>query len=290
MFWSRSDAKLARDVPAYRRLMPYLMRGANESAVYFDLPIDVTHTRTFIVSFNAAHPETKITLFHVVLWAVVQTLHRRPRLNRFIAGNRLWQRDGIWISYSAKKRLDDDSPIVVLKRRFDPEEDFDAMIGSLYAGLREGRSDKKSHVDKELGILLALPGPALRAVMALGKLANAFGMLPKSFIDGDPMFASLFIANLASLKMDAGYHHLYEYGNIPIFCVIGQIKEAPAVVDGQLVTRPIATLRFSYDERVEDGLYAQRSMELLKSLAEDPLAHGIAKAAPRPPGQPEVLA
>src|SRR6185503_18584753 len=211
MFWSRSDAKPARDVPPYRRLMPYLMRGANESAVYFDLPIDVTHTRTFIAGFNAAYPETRITLFHVVLWAAVQTLNLRPRLNRFVAGNRLWERNGIWISYSAKKRLDDESPIVVLKRRFDPEEDFDAMIEGLYAGLRDGRSDKKSHIDKELGLLLALPGPALRAVMALSKVANAFGMLPRSFIDGDPMFASLFIANLASLKMDAGYHHLYEY-------------------------------------------------------------------------------
>ena len=290
MFWSRSDAKPARDVPPYRRLMPYLMRGANESVVYFDLPIDVTHTRTFISSFNAGHPETRITLFHVVLWAAVQTLHRRPRLNRFVAGNRLWERDGIWISYSAKKRLDDDSPIVVLKRRFDPTEYFEAMIESLYAGLRVGRSEKKSYVDKELGMLLALPGPALRAVMALSKAANALGMLPKRFIDGDPMFASLFIANLASLKMDAGYHHLYEYGNIPIFCVIGQIKDVPAVEDGQLVTRPIATLRFSYDERVEDGLYAQRSMELLKSLVEDPLAHGVARAAALAPGQPEVLA
>jgi hypothetical protein len=289
MFWSRSDAKRARDVPPYRRLMPYLMRGANESAVYFDLPVDVTLTNAFIANFNAGHPETRITLFHVVLWAAVQTLHRRPRLNRFVAGNRLWERDGIWISYSAKKRLDDDSPVVVLKRRFDQSEDFEAMVGGFYGGLREGRSEKKSYIDKELGALLALPGPALRAVMALSKLANSLGMLPKKFIDGDPMFASLFIANLASLKMDAGYHHLYEYGNIPIFCVIGQIKDVPLVHEGRLVTRPVATLRFSYDERVEDGLYAQRSMELLKSLVEDPLAHGVASVAERA-GKPEIFA
>jgi hypothetical protein len=290
MFWSRSDAKRARDVPPYRRLMPYLMRGANESAVYFDLPIDVTLTRTFIETFNARHPDTRITLFHVVLWAVIQTLHRRPRLNRFIAGGRLWERDGIWISYSAKKRLDDESPVIVLKRRFDPNEDFATMIDALYAGLREGRSDKKSRVDKEIGAVLSLPGPALRAVLALSKLANALGMLPKSVVDGDPMFASVFIANLASLKMDAGYHHLYEYGNIPIFCVIGQIKEVPVVHEGRLAARPIATLRFSYDERVEDGLYAQRSLEILRQIAEDPLAHGASLGAPLEKRQPEVSA
>jgi hypothetical protein len=290
MFWSRSDAKRARDVPPYRRVMPYLMRGANESAVYFDLPIDVTLTRAFIADFNVRRPETRITLFHVVLWAAVQTLERRPRLNRFVAGHRLWERDGIWISYSAKKRLDDDSPIVILKRRFDPAEDFEATIDSLYAGLREGRSDKRSRIDKELGALLALPGPGLRAMMALSKLLNSLGMLPKSFIDGDPMFASLFIANLASLKMDAGYHHLYEYGNIPIFCVIGQIKDVPVVHEGRLVARPIANLRFSYDERVEDGLYAQRSLEMLRGMVEDPLAHGLSTAIPTGMPRSEVSA
>jgi hypothetical protein len=289
MFWSRSDARRARDVPAYRRLMPYLMKGANESAVYFDLPVDVTRTRSFIEGFNAAHPETRITLFHVVLWAAVRTLERRPRLNRFIAGGKLWERDGIWISYSAKKRLDDESPIVVLKRRFDSGESFEAMVGALYAGLREGRSAKQSRVDKEVRAVLALPGPALRALLALSKFADGLGMLPKSMIDGDPMYASLFIANLASLKMDAGYHHLYEYGNIPIFCVIGQIADVPAVRDGRVEVRPIANLRFSYDERIEDGLYAQRSLEILRGIVEDPAAHG-ASAEVRDNHRPEASA
>jgi hypothetical protein len=254
--------------------MPYLMRGVNESVVYFELPIDVTETRRFIDDFNAAHPDTRITLFHCVLWAAVKVLNERPRLNRFVAGGRLWQRDGIWISYSAKKRLDDDSPVIVLKRRFEPSESFSEMVDDYYSGLRTGRSDKKSRVDKEIGAVLSLPGPGLRALIALSKAADAVGLLPKSLIDGDPMYSSLFIANLASLKMDAGYHHLYEYGNIPIFCVIGQVKDVPVAKNGSVTTRPIANLRFTYDERVEDGLYAQRSLEVLKLYVEDPSAAG----------------
>jgi len=275
MFRSRPDARLAEDVPPYRRLMPYLMRSRNESAVYFDLPVDVTRTREFLDRFNREHPGTRSTLFHVVMWAAVQALEQRPRLNRFVSGGKLWQRDGIWISYSAKKRFDDDSPVVVLKRRFDPHESFTRMVEGYYGGLKQGRSERKSRTDKEIGAVLSLPGPGLRALMQLSKAADALGVLPKSLIDGDPMYASLFIANLASLKMDAGYHHLYEYGNIPIFCVIGQIKDEPTVHDGKLTARPIAALRFTYDERIEDGLYAQRSLELLRRLVEDPEQGGI---------------
>lgn len=274
MFKRRPDATLVTDAPAYRRIMPHIMRTRNECVVYFDLEIDISKTRVFMGDWIAKHPdEPKITIFHVVLWAVVQTIHKRPRLNRFTAGRRLWQRDGIWVSYSAKKRLDDKSPIVIIKRRCEPTDSFDDLVHKNRLVLDEGRSNKKSHVDKELDIMLRLPNVALRALVAAGRAADSAGLLPKAFIDNDPMFASIFIANLGSLKMDAAYHHLYEYGNIPIFCVIGRTKEVPAIVDGKLEQKPTVTLRFSYDERVEDGLYAQRSMSMLREMVEDPSAY-----------------
>jgi hypothetical protein len=274
MFGKRPDATLCRDVPQYRRMMPYLMRGRNESAVYFMQQIDVTRTLAFLDDFNATHSETRATLFHVVLWATVRTLAERPRLNRFTAGGQLWQRDGIWIAYSIKKRKDDQSPIAVLKQRFEAQTSFEATLRTVYDELARGRSDDKSYVDKELGALLQVPGPLLRGVLAIQRAADALGVLPKAFIDRDPLYASAFIANLGSLKMDAGYHHLYEYGNIPIFCVIGQTTEQPVVRAGQVVAQPTATLRYTFDERAEDGLYAQRSLELLRARVEDPVANG----------------
>ena len=272
MLKSRPDATLVTDAPAYRRIMPFLMRTRAESTVYFDLEVDISATRRFLDDFNSRHQHLRATIFHVVLWAAVRTLNQRPRLNRFTCGGRLWQRNGIWVSYSAKKRMDEQAPIVVIKRRIEPTHTFEEMVRDNALVLEEGRSDAPSRVDKELGVLLHLPPIALRGLLAAGRAVDAVGLLPRSFIDGDPMYASMFIANLGSLKMDAAYHHLYEYGNIPIFCVIGQTKELPAVIDGELTTRPTVTLRFTYDERVEDGLYARRSLEVLRQLVEDPAA------------------
>jgi len=273
MFRTRPDATLVRDAPAYRRFMPYIMRTRNESAVYFDLEIDIERTREFIAAFNDAHDDLRITVFHVVLWAAVQTLDKRPRLNRFTTGGRLWQRNGIWVSYSAKKKLDDRAPLVVVKREIAPEQNFEEMVRANQVVLTEGRSDKKSRVDRELNAILALPPTGIRCLMALARAADSIGLLPRSFIDGDPMYASMFIANLGSLKMDAAYHHLYEYGNIPVFCVIGRTKDVAVVVDGEITVRPIVTLRFTYDERIEDGLYARRALDLLREMVEDPFAH-----------------
>jgi hypothetical protein len=272
MIITRPDAKLVRDAPAYRRMMPFLMRTRNESAVYFDLEIDLTKTHRFIADFNEEHHDLRITIFHVVLWASVRAIAARPRLNRFVCGGRIWQRNGIWMSYSAKKAMSDKAPLVVLKRQFDPDQAFEAMVRDNAEVLSDGRSDRKSHVDKELNAILLLPPVGVRALMVLARAADAVGMLPRAFIDNDPMYASMFIANLGSLKMDAAYHHLYEYGNIAVFCVIGRTKDVPVVVDGKLTTQPTVTLRFSYDERVEDGLYAQRALQLLREWVEDPAA------------------
>ena len=270
----RPDGTLARDVPAYRRVMPYLMRGRNESAVYFEQLVDLTEVEPFLETFNAARPETPATPFHLVAWAMARTMAAFPRMNRFVAGGRLYDRDGIWISYSAKREKKQGSPVIVVKRRFDPDESFADMIGDMQAQLERDRRDTNSHTDRELRLVLRGQGLPLRGLMALERLADSFGILPRSFIDNDPMFASAFIANLGSLKMDAPFHHLFEYGSVSVFCAIGQTKPTAWVVDGVVEPRPIMPLRFTFDERVEDGLYAHAALEHMRALVEHPEGAG----------------
>lgn len=281
----RADGKLAKDVPPFRRIMPFLMPSRNESVVYFEQEIDLTKTMPFIEAFNAAHPDTKISVFHVFLWAAVKGLHARPRLNRFVMGSRVYVRDGIWISYSAKKSLSDDAPIVVLKRKFEPEQSFEELVDFVYRDLKVGRSDEKSHVDKELALFLKLPSPLLRLGVRFIKWLDSWNLLPYSFIKPDPMYCSMFIANLGSVRLESAYHHLYEYGNCPFFAAIGRRKQIPYVDEnGQLKSRTVCSIKYSFDERVEDGLYCATGLELAKKMIEDPVANGAeappAKALP----------
>lgn len=264
MFGRRPDASLARDLPAIRRFMPFVSPRRNDSLVYFTNDLSVEAALAFLEERNRRRPADKpMTLFHLLLRALVRMLDERPRLNRFTAGGRVWQRDGVWITFSAKRVFDDQSPIITVKRRFDPGETLDQMVDGLHAGLSEGRSGRKSSSDREMDLLLRLPAPLVRLVVALARGIDALGLLPASMIRSDPMFASAFVANLGSVGLEAGYHHLWEYGNIPIFCVLGRLKPGP---DG----RRVVTLKWSYDERVEDGLYCARSLEILRELVEAP--------------------
>lgn len=277
-WWNRADGSLVKDGSDLRRIMPYVMRTRNESVVYFEQRLDVGRAEQVLRAFNEAHPDTRATLFHVVLWAARQALAEHSALNRFVAGGRLYQRDGIWISYSAKQRMRKGAPLIVVKRRFEPDESFPDLVTATRSQLQSAKfGGTKSSVDGELGMILKLPGVLRRAALAAYRGLESIGAFPRVFVEPDPLYASMFLTDLGSLGMDPAYHHLYEYGTIGIFGVLGRARVEligdPAT--GRLEKRRIAALRWSFDERVEDGLAAGYGLRHIQRLIEDPIANGI---------------
>lgn len=267
----RSDGDPA-DVPAYRRMMPFLMRGKHEAVVFFEQTVDVTATQAWLDRYNeGAGGGPRATVFHVVLHALAEVLHERPRLNRFVVGRRIYDRRGVFLSFAAKKRMSDDAPLATVKRAFPRGESFAAMMADLGAAVGEARSDARRPIDKEVDLLLRLPGPVLDAAVGLLRRLDAWGLAPRAMLDPDPMYASAFVANLGSVGIDAAYHHLYEHGNCPLFVTVGKVEPRPvAGDDGAVVMRPSLRLRYTYDERVEDGLYCATSLDLLRRKIEAP--------------------
>ncbi len=250
-------------VHPYRQMMLFLMRGRNESAVYFEQQLDLSRTLPWLAEWNAKREgSAKATVFHLVLHSLAQMLHERERLNRFTLGRKTYQRKGVFLSFAAKKVKDDAAPLATLKRRFEKDETFAQVVDRTSGEVGGARQTKKSAMDKELGILLALPGFLLALLLLVMKRLYAWGLAPRSLVDTDPLYTSAFVANLGSIGVDAAYHHLYEHGNCPIFCTIGKVT---TVGDRQMLT-----LRYTYDERIEDGLYCARALEIIKQRVENP--------------------
>jgi len=265
----RHDGRPA-DLPPYRRIMPFLMRGKNESAVYFEQILDVSRTQRWLAEWNAGAGRPHATVFHVILHALASVLHERPHLNRFVVGRRIFDRNGVFISFAAKKAMREDAPLATVKRGFAAGETFEDMMASLSGAVGEARSDRLSRIDKELSVLLRLPGFLLAAAVRLLRRLDVWGLAPRSMLDPDPMYASAFVANLGSIRIDAVYHHLYEYGNCPLFVTIGQMQPRAIVEGDAIVVRPTVMLRYTYDERIEDGFYCASAIELLRRRVEDP--------------------
>jgi hypothetical protein len=293
LWWRRPDGELVRDLPLNRQVMPYLMRGRNESAYYFEIELALRRTDAWVREFNAAHPGLQADAFHLALWAIRECMKKYPTMNRFVAGGRLYQRDTISFSYAVKQRLQEGAPIVVVKRTFPPDESFTDLVTAVQTQVHDDRfggpTNGPSNIDKELALLMKFPGFARRIAMWGVRTGDRFGLLPASFIDHDPMFASAFVAHMASFGMPAGYHHLYEYGSAGIFVVLGRpTTDAGSPTSGPDRRRTMR-VTYTFDERTEDGFTAWRSIQYFKRMVEDPAAAGLEAAGDADRGTTEKV-
>jgi pyruvate/2-oxoglutarate dehydrogenase complex dihydrolipoamide acyltransferase (E2) component len=269
VFRSRPDADLVDDAPLVRRIQPLIQRTRAGSSVFFDLEVAAAPVDEAVAGLRAQGVHASV--LHVVVAAAARALHERPRLNRFVAGGRLWQRRGVWVTISAKTEKSDGGVVLAMKRQIDPTASTLQIAASLQGVVGEVRSGEKTRTEKELSLLFRLPVFLLQRLVGLVDVLDAWGLLPRWFIDGDPLFSSIFVANLGSLGMDGAQHHLFEYGNTPLFCTIGRKRHAFFVDDaGAVRAREVYPLRFTFDERVEDALYCLTTLQRLQALLEQP--------------------
>ncbi len=265
MFGRRPDATLVTNLSPMRRFMPLISPRRNDSLFYMMQEIEVDAALAFLERRNATRPpERAITLFHLFLRSTALVMYLRPGVNRFVKGGRLWQRDGTWITFSAKRELVDGSPLVTVKRRFHPEsESLEQMVDAIYDRLVRRRGGERDQTDREVGLLLRLPPFLVRPILYLNDKLDDWGLLPRSMLDTDPLCASVFMANLGSINYPAGFHHLWEHGTTSIFGVMGRIESMPGKAR-------YMTAAWSYDERIEDGLYSYYSLQSIKQRIEEP--------------------
>ena len=262
-----------------RRIMPYLMPSRNGSIVFNDSTFQIEEARTWLKAYNRTH-ETRATLFHLLAYAVAQTLHARPELNRFVSGGRLYQRRGVQLSFVVKKELKDRGESSTVKLAVAPGEPFQAFAGRLGARIREAQETERA-VDKETALIMRLPGPLVRVLVALAKLLDHWNLFPHFMTENDPMFASIFLANLGSVGVSDVYHHLYEYGTVSIFGAMSAPSRQPVVEGDAVVARAVLRVRWSFDERIHDAFYSAKSIELVRMIVEAPADHlGVAEGEP----------
>lgn len=270
MVFRRADGKAVERVHPLRQVMWHLMPERSHSTVFFEQQVEVGAAEALAERLSSEGPH-RVTLFHVVLGAAARVLHEHPRMNRFVAGRKLYQRNEVEIAFSLKQSRDERAPILAAKRTFPPSEPLPDMVKAIQGLVERGRGGRTS-ASSDLEVRLAARLPRLVVAGAVGAIRglDALGLLPRSYLRGDPLFASLFVANLGSLGMEAAFHHLYEYGNIPIFLTIGRAAPRPVVVRGEVAVRPVMMLRYTFDERIEDGFSAARALGALQGYIEAP--------------------
>ena len=268
----RRDGRWLREEDSLHQITPYLMPHRADNEAFIREQIDLTAINAYLAEKNAGESDFKYTLFHIIVAALVKTVTLRPRMNRFIQGRRLYQRNELSAAFVVKKQFTDSAHEALAFIRFTQEDTVDSVHAKIRDEVRVNR--KAGSVDNStsaMDALCKLPRPLLRFIMWLLHGLDFLGKVPYGLIRTDPNYATLFLSNLGSIRLNAGYHHLNNWGTNSIFVTIGEKHPAPFYdAEGRVELREVLDLGLTLDERIADGYYYAKTVKLLKYLLQHP--------------------
>ncbi|QNL44816.1 2-oxo acid dehydrogenase subunit E2 [Oscillibacter hominis] len=268
----RRDGVWLRDIDPLHVFTPYLMPNRADNEAFIEELIDLTEVNTFLEQKNREDPEFKYTFFHVILAALVKTITLRPRMNRFISGNRMYQRNELTAAFVMKKQFSDTAKESLLFIKFEEDDTVTDVHNRIKKEVLAYRNEES--VDNStagMDFLGKLPRPLLRFVIRMLYWLEYHGRAPLSLVKTDPDYATIFISNLGSIKLNAAYHHLNNWGTNSVFVTIGEKHLYPYYdADGHVEMRDALNVGITLDERIADGYYYSKTIKLFKHLLQHP--------------------
>ncbi len=267
----RPDAELVK-TSKFRELEFYIMKGRNESVIFADIQVDLTNTFKFLEKQNKGKKEEeKLTLFHIFLAAVVRTITLRPKVNRFVSGRRLWQRNRIILSFVVNKEKTEASEEVNAMIEFDPYDTLESIKEIVDNRIFEARHEENPN-QKDIDFWGGMPRWIIRFMFWFLRWTDEHNIPINSLIDDMPLWCSCFIAHLGSIGIDAVFHHPFDLGTASILLIIGKIHKAAIVNQetDEIEIKQIMNIRGSIDDRIASGIYTGPTFDMFRNFIENP--------------------
>ncbi len=253
----RSDGRRLRSIDGMSLLTAYFMPNRNGASNSMKDTIEISGIERYIHKKRAEGMEN-FGITHVFLAAYVRCVAKYPGLNRFLSGQRVYQRDeDIQFVMAMKKDMRTDGEETMIKLHLSPNDtakDVYEKYNKVYEEVKSTPLD--SSFDGIAGALANIPGLLLKFVVWLLKTIDYFGKLPKFLLEVSPFHGSVIFTSMGSLGIPPIVHHLYDFGNLPVFVAFGRkYRRAELDSEGNVVTRRYVDFVMNTDERTVDGFY-----------------------------------
>lgn len=261
--YRRDGYRVVSDNPMYE-IVPYIMDKRYDASNSITREIDMELLQSYIVKCR----KNGIAMNHmsIIIAAYLRTVAKYPYLNRFVMNKRVYARNHFCVSFVTLTPIKKAS--TVNKLYFNLDDDIFTVNEKITAAI-ENCQDKETEtaMDKLAKALVRFPG-LLSVAVPIIKFVDKHLWLPMSIVHASPFHTSLFVTNLASIRVGAIYHHLYEFGTTGVFVAMGQPSKRTIInKEGQPEEHKFMELGIVTDERIADGhYYGQCFREWMKYL------------------------
>lgn len=267
----RRDGVWLRELDPLHTIMPYLYINRADNEAFISERIDLEPINRYLEEKNRSNEGDPYKFFHVLIAALVKTITLRPKMNRFIQGYRIYQRNVLTMGFVVKKEFKDEAHEALAFIPFEPDTTLETVHRKIMDEIHSCRGDAPDNSTASMEILKKLPKPVLTFVMWIIRKLDFYGRVPEFLVKTDPNYASCFITNLGSIKLKSGYHHLSNWGTNSLFVIIGEKKLSPFYDEkGNVTMKETIDLGLTIDERIADGFYYSKTIKLLKHLLQHP--------------------
>lgn len=268
----RVDGRRIRSLSPTYQMIPYIMVNRTGAANLFEEPFEITAAERYIRQ-KRREGLTNFGLVHVFLACFCRSIAKYPGVNRFVAGQRIFSRgEDIQFSMTVKKDMSTDGEETEIKLHLTPRDTaYDVYRKMNEAVVKAKNTPADAAVDNVAFGLTLLPGVFLKFCVWFLKTLDYFGLLPKALLEVSPFHGSIYMTSLGSLGISPVYHHLYDFGNLPIFAAFGCKRRTMEIQpDGTVAERKYVDFRFTLDERTVDGFYYASFIKYFKRLFRHP--------------------
>lgn len=205
----------------------------------------------------------------VILSAYIRTVAEYPMLNRFIVNCKPYARNELAVAMVVLKSGHTDNG-TMSKMYFDRNNTIFDINRIIEEYVSENRNTPDNNgTEKMIRFLLSVPG-VLPVGVGLFKFLDKHGLLPKKVIVMSPFHNSLVVSNLASIRTNHIYHHVYEFGTTSVFITIGNSREVAKRKGGEIVFEKCMPLGVVMDERICSGSYFAIAFRKMKQYFNNP--------------------
>ena len=270
-FGDRKDGRLIRSLPAFSRFIPYIMPSRNDATNLYEESMEVSDVDRRLRRLRVEGYKG-IGILHFMIAAYIRLVSMLPGLNRFVVGRRIYAANDIVVVMTVKRALAIDATETTIKVHFDPTDTIFDVYRKLNEKIDEIKAtDEHNNTEDVAEALSRLPRIILRLAIRILRMMDYFGWIPESLTEASPFHGSMIITDLGSLRIKPVYHHIYNFGTLPVFIAFGA-KHHVYELDrhGNMVDKKYVDCKFSLDERTVDGHYYAQAFQALRYIFQHP--------------------
>lgn len=270
-FGDRKEGRLLRSLPAFAKFVPFIMPTRNDACNQYEESFEVSDVdrrlRKLRVDGNKG-----IGILHFIIAAYIRGVSMLPGMNRFVVGRRIYARDNIEVVMTVKRSLAIDATETTIKVVFEPTDTIFDVYRKMNEKIDEIKTVEGNNNTEDVAeAMCKVPRFLLRFALTILRIMDYFGWLPQSLLDASPFHGSMIITDLGSLRIGPIYHHIYNFGTLPVFISFGAKRHAYELDrHGNMVDRKYVDCKFVMDERTVDGHYYAQFLQAFRYICQHP--------------------